>query len=48
MRLYGLQKRTDRGDRFAGMKEDYLQERRRAQQPALRLRPQAGGMDGLT
>jgi predicted TIM-barrel fold metal-dependent hydrolase len=24
MRLYGLQKRTDRGDRFAGMKEDYI------------------------
>ena len=24
MRLYGIQKRTDLGDRFAGMKEDYL------------------------
>ena len=24
MRLYGLQKRTDLGDRFAGMKEEYL------------------------
>ena len=24
MRLYGLQKRTDRGDRFAAMKEEYL------------------------
>jgi predicted TIM-barrel fold metal-dependent hydrolase len=25
MRLYGLQKRTDRGDRFAGLKEQYLE-----------------------
>jgi hypothetical protein len=25
MRLYGLQKRTDRGDRFAAMKEEYLE-----------------------
>ena len=24
MRLYGVQKRTDLGDRFAAMKEDYL------------------------
>ena len=24
MRLYGLQKRTDLGDRFAAMKEEYL------------------------
>ena len=24
MRLYGLQKRTDLGDRFAAMKEDYI------------------------
>lgn len=47
MRLYGLQKRTDRGDRFAGMKGGIPQERRRTQQPALRLRPQAGGLDGV-
>jgi hypothetical protein len=25
MRLYGVQKRTDKGDRFAAMKEEYLQ-----------------------
>ena len=25
MRLYGLQKRTDKGDRFAAMKEEYLE-----------------------
>jgi uncharacterized protein len=24
MRLYGIQKRTDLGDRFADMKEDYI------------------------
>ena len=48
MRLYGIQKRTDLGDRFAAHEGGLPEERRRAQQPALRLRPQAGGMDGLT
>ena len=45
MRLYDIQQRSDRGDRFDSMKQEYIRQRRRAQQPALRLRAPAGGLD---
>ena len=48
MRLYGIQKRTDLRRPVRRHEGGLPQERRRPQQPALRLRPQAGGLDGLT